>query len=159
MDSYKELIDETRIPRHVAIIMDGNGRWAKARGMHRTMGHQAGVSTVKEITEAATRLGLDYLTLYTFSTENWNRPADEVNALMGLILSELEEELFIKLNESGLGPMGLGGSSTVLGVRIKKAYCHTASLPVAVNIGCWATRRATARIKPDGTVEYIQGGE
>ena len=74
-------------------------------------------------------------------------------------LKELEEELFIKLNESGLGPMGLGGSSTVLGVRIKKAYCHTASLPVAVNIGCWATRRATARIKPDGTVEYIQGGE
>ena len=92
MDSYKELIDETRIPRHVAIIMDGNGRWAKARGMHRTMGHQAGVSTVKEITEAATRLGLDYLTLYTFSTENWNRPADEVNALMGLILSELEDK-------------------------------------------------------------------
>ena len=74
-------------------------------------------------------------------------------------LKELEEELFIKLNESGLGPMGLGGASTVLGVRIKKAYCHTASLPVAVNISCWALRRATARIKPDGTVEYIQGGE
>ena len=74
-------------------------------------------------------------------------------------LDALEEELFIKLNESGLGPMGLGGSSTVLGVRIKKAYCHTASLPVAVNIGCWATRRATARIKADGTVEYMQGGE
>ena len=98
MNSYKELIDETRIPRHVAIIMDGNGRWAKARGMHRSMGHQAGVSTVKEITEAATRLGLDYLTLYTFSTENWNRPADEVNALMGLIISELEEEMFTKNN-------------------------------------------------------------
>lgn len=75
------------------------------------------------------------------------------------MLREMEEELFIKLNESGLGPMGLGGSSTVLGVRIKKACCHTASLPVAVNIGCWATRRATARIYPDGRVEYHQGGE
>ena len=75
------------------------------------------------------------------------------------VLDKLEEELFIALNSSGLGPMGLGGSSTVLGVRIKKAFCHTASLPVAVNIGCWATRRATARIMPNGTVEYIQGGE
>lgn len=74
-------------------------------------------------------------------------------------LKDLEEELFIKLNESGLGPMGLGGSTTVLGVRIKKACCHTASLPVAVNIGCWATRRATARINPNGSVEYSQGGE
>lgn len=74
-------------------------------------------------------------------------------------LREMEEELFIKLNSSGLGPMGLGGGATVLGVRIKKACCHTASLPVSVNIGCWATRRATARISPDGTVEYIQGGE
>ena len=74
-------------------------------------------------------------------------------------LDALEEELFMKLNESGLGPMGLGGNSTVLSVRIKKAYCHTASLPVAVNIGCWATRRATARIMPSGTVEYRQEGE
>lgn len=98
MDSYKELIDKTRIPRHVAIIMDGNGRWAKAKGMHRSMGHQAGVVTVKELTESATRMGVEYLTLYTFSTENWNRPTEEVEALMGLILSELEEELFVKNN-------------------------------------------------------------
>lgn len=74
-------------------------------------------------------------------------------------LEALEDELFIALNSSGLGPMGLGGNSTTLSVRIKKAYCHTASLPVAVNIGCWATRRATARIMPDGTVEYYQEGE
>ena len=91
------------------------------------------------------------------SKEALLRPLDVENE--DPVLKELEEELFIKLNESGLGPMGLGGSPTVLGVRIKKAYCHTASLPVAVNIGCWATRRATARIKSDGTVEYIQGGE
>ncbi len=72
------------------------------------------------------------------------------------VLGKMEEELFSALNSSGLGPMGLGGSSTVLGVRIKKEACHTASLPVAVNIGCWATRRASARIWDDG-VEYSQG--
>jgi fumarate hydratase subunit alpha len=73
-------------------------------------------------------------------------------------LDQMEAELFTALNTSGLGPMGLGGATTVLGVRIKSACCHTASLPVAVNIGCWATRRATARINADGTVEYSQGG-
>ena len=74
------------------------------------------------------------------------------------VLKELEEDLFVRLNSSGLGPMGLGGSTTVLGVKIRSAYCHTASLPVAVNIGCWATRRAVARIT-DNNVEYGQGAE
>lgn len=96
--SYKEQINLSRIPEHVAIIMDGNGRWAKAKGMPRTMGHQQGVETVKKITEEATRLGIKYLTLYTFSTENWNRPSDEIAALMGLILTNLEEEIFMKNN-------------------------------------------------------------
>ena len=74
-------------------------------------------------------------------------------------IAALEDELFMKLNESGLGPMGLGGQTTVLGVRIKKAGCHTASLPVAVNIGCWATRRATVRIYNDGRApEFTQEG-
>ncbi|MDR1690671.1 MAG: fumarate hydratase [Candidatus Methanoplasma sp.] len=73
-------------------------------------------------------------------------------------LKDLEEELFVKLNSSGLGPMGLGGATTVLGVKIKTAYCHTASLPVAVSIGCWATRRAVARIT-DTNVEYSQGAQ
>ena len=88
----------TRVPRHIAIIMDGNGRWAKARGKERTYGHQEGVERVKEIMTAAVNLGVEYLTLYTFSTENWNRPADEVAALMALLLKHLEEELFIKKN-------------------------------------------------------------
>lgn len=87
-----------RVPRHVAIIMDGNGRWAKAKSLPRTAGHQQGVETVKRITEEATRLGISYLTLYTFSTENWNRPVDEIAALMGLILDHLEEEIFMKNN-------------------------------------------------------------
>lgn len=88
----------TRIPTHVAIIMDGNGRWAQMNGKPRNFGHQQGVETVKDITEEAVRLGIKYLTLYTFSTENWNRPSEEVAALMGLILSSLEEELFKKNN-------------------------------------------------------------
>ena len=91
-------IDLERVPQHVAIIMDGNGRWAKARGMERTMGHAEGADTVHEITTAATKLGIKYLTLYTFSTENWNRPAAEVSALMALLLKHLEEELFVKNN-------------------------------------------------------------
>ena len=88
----------TRVPRHIAIIMDGNGRWAKARGKERTYGHQEGVERVKDIMTAAVNLGVEYLTLYTFSTENWNRPADEVAALMGLVLTSLEDEIFMKNN-------------------------------------------------------------
>ena len=87
-----------RIPRHIAIIMDGNGRWATERGKQRSYGHQAGVEAVRKITSECTRLGVEYLTLYTFSTENWNRPADEVAALMGLVLTSLEDEIFMKNN-------------------------------------------------------------
>lgn len=91
-------LDMTRIPEHIAIIMDGNGRWAQQRGKERSYGHQAGVEAVKRITSESAKLGVKYLTLYTFSTENWNRPADEVTALMGLILTSLEDELFMKNN-------------------------------------------------------------
>ncbi|MCI6550934.1 MAG: isoprenyl transferase [Prevotella sp.] len=94
----KNQIDRNRMPRHVAIIMDGNGRWAVERGKPRSYGHQAGVDTVRRITAECTRLGVKYLTLYTFSTENWSRPADEVSALMGLVLSSLEDEIFMKNN-------------------------------------------------------------
>ena len=78
--------------------MDGNGRWAKEKGLPRNAGHQAGVETVRRITAECVRLGVTSLTLYTFSTENWNRPADEVSALMGLVLSSLEDEIFMKHN-------------------------------------------------------------
>ncbi len=96
--SYKEQIDKSRIPVHVAIIMDGNGRWAKQRNQHRSYGHQAGVETVRNITQVAAEAGVKYLTLYTFSTENWNRPAEEVAALMTLLLDSIEEEIFMKNN-------------------------------------------------------------
>ena len=98
--SYTEQIDFSRIPQHVAIIMDGNGRWAKQRGHERSFGHQAGAETVHVIAEEAARLGIKYLTLYTFSTENWNRPSDEVAALMSLLFDSIEEETFMKNNIS-----------------------------------------------------------
>ena len=87
-----------RLPQHIAIIMDGNGRWATDRGLDRTFGHKAGLDTVKTITAECARLGIKYLTLYTFSTENWNRPAYEIEALMGLVLSFIEMELFTDNN-------------------------------------------------------------
>lgn len=97
---YQDQIDKNRIPAHIAIIMDGNGRWAKQRGQIRTFGHQAGAETVHVIAEEAARLGVKYLTLYTFSTENWNRPVDEVAALMSLLMDSIEEETFMKNNIS-----------------------------------------------------------
>lgn len=87
-----QLIDYNRLPRHIAIIMDGNGRWAKSRNLDRSAGHVEGVNTVRKITEEASKLGIEYLTLYTFSTENWNRPKEEVDALMNLIVVAIERE-------------------------------------------------------------------
>lgn len=98
--TYKEQIDKSKIPAHIAIIMDGNGRWAKQKGQIRSYGHQAGAETVHIIAEEAARLGVKFLTLYTFSTENWNRPADEIAALMSLLMDSIEEETFMKNNIS-----------------------------------------------------------
>ena len=94
----KEQLDMNRIPQHIAIIMDGNGRWATERGKDRSFGHQAGIDSVRRITSECTRLGVKYLTLYTFSTENWNRPEQEIATLMGLVLTSLEDEIFMKNN-------------------------------------------------------------
>lgn len=92
MNQYKELIDKDRLPKHIAIIMDGNGRWAKKMGNLRIFGHENGVTSVREATEAAAELGINYLTLYAFSTENWNRPKEEVDALMNLLVKTIEAE-------------------------------------------------------------------
>lgn len=90
--TYKEQIVPERMPQHVAIIMDGNGRWAKKQGLARMFGHKQGVEVVHNITEAAAELGLRYMTLYTFSTENWNRPKEEVDALMTLLVDTIAKE-------------------------------------------------------------------
>ena len=90
--SLKEKIDKTHLPQHVAVIMDGNGRWAQQQGQVRVFGHQSGVSAVRETSEAAAELGIKFLTLYAFSTENWNRPKEEVDALMELLVHTIHDE-------------------------------------------------------------------
>lgn len=90
--TFKEQIQKERMPQHIAIIMDGNGRWAKKQGLARVFGHKKGVETVHNITEAAAEIGLRYLTLYAFSTENWNRPKEEVDALMNILVDTIRKE-------------------------------------------------------------------
>jgi len=105
--SVKDKINTQKLPSHVAIIMDGNGRWAKKRGLSRIFGHQHAINSVKEVTEAAAELGVKYLTLYTFSTENWDRPLDEVNALMDLFVKSIERETpTLKKNNIRLAAIG-----------------------------------------------------
>lgn len=86
-------LDMNKIPKHIAIIMDGNGRWAKKRGLPRSLGHKAGVETIREVVKTSSNLGVKYLTLYAFSTENWKRPKDEVTALMKLLVEYLKKEV------------------------------------------------------------------
>ncbi|NNE27539.1 MAG: di-trans,poly-cis-decaprenylcistransferase, partial [Saprospiraceae bacterium] len=93
MPDLKDKIDIKRLPSHIAVIMDGNGRWAKMHNRPRIFGHRNGVQSVREISEAAAELGVEYLTLYAFSTENWNRPKLEVNALMHLLIETVRKEI------------------------------------------------------------------
>ncbi len=110
MTDPKSHIDLNRLPRHIAVIMDGNGRWAKKQGMPRVFGHKNGVTAVREITEASAELGIEYLTLYAFSTENWGRPSLEVNALMSLLVETVRKELNT-LNENDIKLEAIGDLS------------------------------------------------
>lgn len=105
--TFKHQINLSKLPEHIAIIMDGNGRWAKQKGEHRVFGHQNGVTSVREVTEACAELGVKYLTLYAFSTENWNRPKEEVNALMSLLVKTINMELKT-LMENGIRLKAIG---------------------------------------------------
>ena len=107
MSDLKDKIDLNRLPKHIAVIMDGNGRWAKQKGKHRIFGHKNGVIAVRETTEAAAELGVEYLTLYAFSTENWNRPQMEVNALMTLLVETVKKELKT-LNKNNIRLQAIG---------------------------------------------------
>jgi undecaprenyl diphosphate synthase len=104
---YKSLINTEKIPNHVAIIMDGNGRWAKQQGENRVFGHHEGVNSVREVVEACAEVGVEYLTLYAFSTENWNRPKDEVDALMELLVATISLET-PNLNKNGVKLQAIG---------------------------------------------------
>lgn len=123
----REQIDPNLIPQHVAIIMDGNGRWAKQRGHERSYGHQAGAETVHVIAEEAARLGVKFLTLYTFSTENWNRPAEEVAALMALLFDSIEEETFMKNNISFRVIGDMASLPVNVQERLNQCIAHTAA--------------------------------
>ncbi|HSO85104.1 MAG TPA: isoprenyl transferase [Draconibacterium sp.] len=92
MESFRNKLDKNRIPQHVAIIMDGNGRWAEKHGKARVFGHESGVESVRSVVEGAGEIGVKHLTLYAFSTENWERPKDEVDALMELLVYAIENE-------------------------------------------------------------------
>ena len=129
MPTFKEQIDKTRLPKHIAIIMDGNGRWAKERGYDRIFGHQNGVTSVRETTEAAAEIGIEYLTLYAFSTENWSRPQQEVDALMELLIDTIEKET-PTLNKNNVRLMAIGDLSRLpgsAGEKLKRCINQTSS--------------------------------
>jgi len=114
MSSFKDKIDKSNLPKHIAIIMDGNGRWATERGYDRIFGHHEGVTSVREITEVAAEIGIGYLTLYAFSTENWSRPQTEVDALMELLIDTIENET-PTLNKNNVRLMAIGDLSRLPG--------------------------------------------
>lgn len=132
MSTFKDKIDKSRLPKHIAIIMDGNGRWAKEKGYDRVFGHQNGVTSVREVTEAAAETGIEYLTLYAFSTENWGRPQHEVDALMELLIDTIEKET-PTLNKNNVRLLTIGDISRLPeGAAVKLQKCI---LETSVNTG------------------------
>jgi len=134
--STRTIPDITAVPRHIAIIMDGNGRWAKQRFMPRVMGHQRGVESVRDMVRACRELGVEYLTLFAFSSENWRRPADEVNFLMQLFLKMLEREVS-KLHENNICLKVIGDRSRFDAQLVK--YIEDAEALTANNTGLTLT--------------------
>jgi len=130
VDNQKLLqIEESKLPAHIAIIMDGNGRWAKSKGKLRVFGHEAGVKTVRKITEAAVKIGIKHLTLYTFSTENWNRPSLEIKALMRLLVESIKKETNT-LMEQSISLKTIGDISTLppkVASQLKETIALTAN--------------------------------
>lgn len=112
--NLKNKINPDKLPSHVAIIMDGNGRWAQRQGANRIFGHQNGVKAVRDTTEAAAELGIKFLTLYAFSTENWNRPVEEVNALMELLVHTISAEKET-LNKNNIRLLAIGDLKSLPG--------------------------------------------
>lgn len=147
-------VDMIRVPDHVAVIMDGNGRWAQSRGLDRTAGHVEGVVAVRRVTEAASRLGIKYLTLYTFSTENWNRPKEEVDALMHLIVTAIERET-PDLIKNNVRMTVIGDMSRMPELAFKRlskcveetSHCTGLTLVLAISYSSrWEIREAVRKI-------------
>ncbi len=156
MDILKR-IDTKKLPWHVAIIMDGNGRWARKQGHDRAFGHHKGVDAVRTVAEAAAEIGIRYLTLYTFSTENWNRPQEEVEALMHLFVETIEKEIptlnknNIRLNAIGdIGGLPQVNKTKLLSTMEKTAHNQRMVLTLALNYsGRWEIIEAMKKIVHD----------
>ncbi len=125
--NLKEQINPEKLPRHIAIIMDGNGRWAQKRGNNRVFGHQNGVAAVRDTVEAAAELGIGYLTLYAFSTENWMRPRTEIDALMSLLVATINKEMKT-LQDNNVRLLAIGDIKSLptnVGKHLKRAIMNT----------------------------------
>lgn len=173
--SLIEKIDRDRLPQHVALIMDGNGRWAKSRGKDRSSGHQEGVVSVRKVLEAATAIGLKYITVYTFSAENWNRPEEEIQALMSLLVSAIERETpDLMTNNVRLKAIGdlsrLPGEvyATLMGcveetagntgTTLVLALSYSSRWEIANAARCIATEVAARRLSPTDVTEEVFAG-
>jgi len=167
MSSNKDKIDKERLPVHIAIIMDGNGRWAKEKGEARVFGHKNGVESVRAVTEAAAGLGVKYLTLYAFSTENWGRPAEEVDALMDLLVDAIEKET-PTLQKNNIRLLTIGDINRLPEKTRKKLLDCTEqtagntglSLVLALSYSSrWEIRNATQKIAADVKEGKINPGD
>ena len=167
MSSVKERIDLSKLPQHIAVIMDGNGRWAKEHGKPRIWGHRNGVKAVREVTEAAAEIGIQWLTLYAFSTENWNRPRMEVGALMDLLVSTIREELET-MNKNNIR-LGAIGDIDQLPPRTKKALLEgientknntRMTLTLALNYSArWEITRAMQKVAEQANEQKLKPGD
>ncbi|MBI9054325.1 MAG: isoprenyl transferase [Bacteroidales bacterium] len=154
---FKEKIDKNNLPEHIAIIMDGNGRWAKKKGNQRIFGHKNGVKAVRDVVEGAGEIGVKYLTLYAFSTENWNRPKQEIDALMGLLVSTIDSETdtLIKNNVRLMTIGDTEGLPKNVGIKLKKLIEKTSqnkglTLILALNYSArWEILNAVKNIIKD----------
>ena len=164
MSNLAEAVDKNKIPKHVAVIMDGNGRWAKERGQIRLEGHAMGVDSVRATLKAARELGVSYLTLYAFSTENWNRPKEEVDGLMDLLVQSITNEID-ELNENGVRLLAIGdidGLPEKCSNSLNNAINETAknkqiSLILALNYSSkWELNKAIRLIASDTRSNKIQ---
>lgn len=154
MTDLKAQINPEKVPQHIAIIMDGNGRWAKQKSMPRVLGHRSGVKSVREVTEAAAQIGVKYLTLYAFSTENWNRPPAEVTALMTLLVETIKGEIR-DLNKNGIRLQAIGDTDalpastrkTLLEGIEQTKHNQRVTLVLALNYSAkWEITRAAQRL-------------
>ena len=166
-DQLMQQIDRERLPQHIAIIMDGNGRWAKERGKQRLFGHQSAIQSVREVSEASAEIGVKYLTLYAFSTENWNRPFAEVTGLMSLLATTIRNEVStmnknsIKLNAIGdLKNLPKANYDQLMQAIEDTSHNTRMMLTLALSYsGRWDLKQATQRMAQDAMSGKIKPEE